>query len=143
MFGNTITLFNYHANTQRWHTTVFEGADLIESKGANATQQGVTNGDTVDLLLPVSFSNGAISCNGKPYVKPKAYAASDAPADCFTFSPETDFFMVGNHHSDVPEAEADYMDGFYTAMNTEHDDVYLVTSAAFYSLIPHFEIGGR
>lgn len=142
MFDKTVTVFNYHENTKRWHTTLFEGVTLNGGDGAKATRQGVTNGDNVTLLLSADLVDGEISCNGKPYLKPKAYAALDDPAAAFTFCPETDFFIVGDYSSDTPLEEAEYMDGLYTEMNAEYDDVYLVTSAAFYSLIPHFEIGG-
>lgn len=142
MFDMTVTVFNYHENTKRWYTTLLEGVTLNGGDGAKATRQGVTNGDSVTLLLPVACVDGAATYKGKPYLKPKAYAALDNPAAAFTFSPEADFFIVGDHRSDAPIEEAEYMDGLYTEMNAEHDDVYLVTSAAFYSLIPHLEIGG-
>lgn len=142
MFDKTVTLFNYHASTKRWHITTLQGVNFNDNRAAKATQQGVTNGDTVSLLLPVDISGGSISYEGKLYVKPKEYAALDNPADVFTLTPETDFFVVGNCRFNTPIDESEYMDGFYTEMNAELDDVYLITSAAFFSLIPHFEIGG-
>lgn len=174
MFKNTVTVFNYHANTKSWYTTVFKGADLIESRSANATQQGQTNADAVDLLINVRRDQMADTIIYKPkriidaqgnvivsaedsfimyssadiysekrYLRPKEYAAIDSPESYFTFAPETDFFIAGNYYSETPILDDDFDEGFYSAMNAEHDGVYLISSAAFYSLIPHFEIGGR
>jgi hypothetical protein len=140
MYDGTITLFNYHANTKQWHTTVFDGVDLLERDAKQATQQGETNGSSVDLLINVDADK---SYNGKQYVGPKAYAATDTPADCFTFTPETDFFVVGDRSMTEPVSEDDYESGYYHEMNTLYDGVHMVVSAAYFSLIPHFEIGGR
>ena len=140
MFGSTVTLFNYHAKTKQWYTTKFDGVDLLQVDARNATRQGETNSSSVDLLVNVSADK---SCNGKQYAGPKAYAALDNPAECFTFTPETDFFMEGEHILSEPVSEDDYENGFYHDMNSIHDGVYMVVSAAFFPLIPHFEIGGR
>lgn len=174
MYRNTITLFNYHAETDSWYTTVFIGADLIENAGTNATRQGQTNSDAVDLIIHVrrdkkadtviykpkriADAEGNIIVSGedsfivygdpdlhldKQYVGPKAYAAIENPRNYFTFTPESDFFIVGNYYSQEPVADAEFEDGLYSAMNAAHDGVYMVSSMAFYSLLPHFEIGGR
>ena len=140
MFDCTVTLFNYHAATKQWHTTKFDGVDLLERDAKAATQQGETNGSSVDLLINVKSDK---SCDGKQYVGPKAYARIDTPADCFTFTPETDFFMEGDYSMSEPVSEDDYESGYYHEMNNAHDGVYMVVSAAYFPLIPHFEIGGR
>ncbi len=150
MYQKTITLFNYHAKTDSWYTTVFVGTDLIENTGTNATRQGQTNSDAVDLLIHVRkdktadtiYSNPALHLD-KQYVGSKTYAAIENPRNYFTFTPESDFFIVGSYYSAEPVADAEFEDGLYSAMNAAHDGVYMVSSVAFYSLIPHFEIGGR
>ena len=174
MYRNTITLFNYHAETDSWYTTVFIGADLIENAGTNATRQGQTNSDAVDLIIHVRRNKTADTIIYKPekiadaegniivssedsftvysdpalhldkqYVGPKAYAAIENPRNYFTFTPESDFFIVGNYYSKESVSDAGFEDGLYSAMNAAHDGVYMVSSVAFYSLLPHFEIGGR
>ena len=52
---------------------------------------------------------------------------------------------MGDYTADADSSipDTDYDGGFYHAMNTGRDSVYAVTSAAFFPLIPHFEIGGR
>lgn len=77
------------------------------------------------------------------YIGPKAYANLDDPNGYFTFKAETDFFVVGNYSSDEPINDDDYDEGLYHAMNDAQDGVYMITSAVYFSLLPHFEIGGR
>ena len=140
MFDRKVTLFNYHAATKQWYTTVFDGVDLQVVAAKSATQQGETNGSSVDLMINVEPDK---SYDGKQYMGPKAYSVTGTPADCFTFTPETDFFMEGDNSIAEPVSEDDYESGYYHEMNNAHDGVHMVVSAAFYSLIPHFEIGGR
>lgn len=44
-------------------------------------------------------------------------------------------------------ADEDYQSrrdgGFYDYMNKNHDNVFLITNVGTYTLIPHFEIGGK
>ena len=79
----------------------------------------------------------------KSYTGPKAYAKLENPDGYFTFKPETDFFVTGNYSSNDPIPDEDYEDGLYNAMNDAQDGVYMIASAIFYGLLPHFEIGGR
>ena len=141
MFNSTVTLFNYHATTKQWYTTRFDGVDLLEVNAKSATRQGETNSSNIDLLINVNPDKS--SSNGKPYLGPKAYAATADPSTYFTFTPEIDFFVEGDYSSDVPVAEDEYESGYYHEMNNSHDGVYMVVSAAYFPLIPHFEIGGR
>ena len=140
MYDCTITLFNYHANTKKWYTTVFDGVDLLAVDAKQATRQGETNGSSVDLLINVMPDK---SYKGKQYMGPKAYAATGTPADCFTFNSDTDFFMEGDYSTAEPVSEDDFESGYYHEMNNAHDGVHMVVSAAYFPLIPHFEIGGR
>lgn len=141
MYDCTVTLFNYHAKTNNWHTTVFGNADLLVTGAKSATPKGETNGSSVDLLINVTADKA--SADGKKYVGPKAYAATDTPDAYFTFTPETDFFMEGDYSIAEPVSEDDYESGYYHEMNNIHDGVHMVVSAAYFPLIPHFEIGGR
>ena len=79
----------------------------------------------------------------RQYISPKAYAHLEAVDGRFTFTPETDFVVVGNYSSQEPIDDDEYEDGLYQAMNEAQDGVYMITSATYFSLLPHFEIGGR
>lgn len=150
MYDAVVTLFNFHEPTGTWHTTVFSGVNLLEAKAETATRDsGRTNGDTVELIIHTNSEKSAqvVDTDGTTasvqYVGPKAYSALEDPQGFFTFKAETDFVVVGNHAQIAPVADDDYDEGLYHAMNNEYDGVYMITAAAFFSLLPHFEIGGR
>lgn len=150
MRSDTITVFNFHEGTGAWHTTVFSGVSLYETESANATHgNGRVNAATVEAIIdtgvdgnwpPAYRESGAAT--EKKYIGPKAYAKLESPDGFFTFKPERDFFVKGDHAS-APIADEDYDQGLYHHMNDELDDVHMIVSAIFYSLLPHFEIGGR
>ena len=144
MHDATITLFNFHERTGNWYPTIFNQVSLTEAKADSATADaGIKNGDTIEAIIRTAADKSHTESGVKvQYVGPKAYAALENPAGYFTFTTERDFFFVGNSTSGIV-SDDDYDEGFYHAMNKEHDGVYLVQSAAFYSLIPHFEIRGR
>ena len=140
MHDQTITLYNYHEPSCLWHTTVFEGVQIAAAKASNATTHGNTGGDSVSILIPAAEYKTAAS---RRYVGPKAYAAQDDPGETFTFWPEHDFIVVGDCPLEEPVSEDDYDNGLYHEINREQDEVYMITSASFYGLIPHFEVEGR
>lgn len=140
MYDATITLFNLRRSDNTWRTTLFEGVNITEPKAATATTQGTRSDDTVEIMLRCDRSQCAA---GMQYAPPKAYQALDDPTGYFTLTPEADFIAVGDHTTDETVREDDYDEGLYHAMNDLYDGVYMVTGATWFSLLPHFEIGGR
>jgi hypothetical protein len=144
MFTDTITVFNYHADSDSWYPSVISGVDLGLIRANNHTTQGVVSEDTVQILIPCGADQSITTTAGrKSYTGPKAYASCENPAECITFAPECDFIYEGTWPDLSAIADSDYDSGLYHDMNDEHDGVHLINSAAFYGLIPHFEIGGR
>ena len=142
MYDATLTLFNYHKATNLWYTTVIYGADVIETRGADSSTRGLQNTDAVEIIVHTNAQQAVLCDAGaKQYLGPKAYRACDTPESCFTFTPETDFVMVGDHGVLEP-VEDDEDCGLYHRMNDAYDGVYLIHTATWYSLLPHFEIGG-
>lgn len=143
MYDNTITLFNRHNG--KWYPSIIEGVDMVATEAASPTTlSGITNGDAVEIIIHCTKAKGITTTAGlKAYVSPKAYAACSAPADCITFTPETDFIYEGAWPSTSPIDDVGYESGLYAAMNEEYDGVHMITSAVFFGLLPHFEIGGR
>lgn len=133
MFDREITLFNLHG--KKWYTTLFTGVQMNAVSAKTATTHGLNNGDTVEIIIN-------LPCEGE-YVEPKAYAALSDPAGYFTFAPGSSFIVAGNHMEDEQLEQDDYEQELYHELNTALDGVYMVTSAVYYSLIPHFEIVGR
>lgn len=153
MFDCTVTIFNYHKATDTWYMSVVSSADIGEAtQKGQVRDAGATNSSAVTLLLPCSSDKSITTTDGtREYATPKTYAECDVPAECFTLSPECDFIYSGDatelsdfSDADLTEgiADTDYEEGFYRAMNDAYDGVYMINSAEFYSLIPHFEIGG-
>lgn len=144
VYQNTITVFNYHEASGTWHPSVIKGADLIASKSTSSTTAGKTNSDTVEIMVRCSADKRITTTEGtKSYTGPKEYAKCDNPADRITFTPECDFIYDGEWPELVPISDDGYDSGLYHALNDEHDGIYMISSAAFYGLLPHFEIGGR
>lgn len=144
MFQNTITVFNFHEASGFWYPSVIHGADLIESKSSTATTEGRNNADTVEIIIHCTANRSVTTTAGaKSYTGPKEYAKCDNPAERITFAPECDFIFDGEWPELAPISDDEYDSGLYHALNDEHDGVYMITSAIAYSLLPHFEIGGR
>lgn len=143
MYHDTITVFNYHAASGRWFPSVISDVDLLTTKSKNATTVGCNNADVVDIIIHCTVDKHISTGAGmKSYTGPKEYARCDNPAQHITFTPECDFIFSGAWSDTEPLTDDDYDEGLYHAMNTERDGIYLISSASFYSLLPHFEIGG-
>ena len=144
MFQDTVTLFHYHEKSGLWYLTECRGVQLGAVSASQYTRDaGTVNGDTVELLIQTARDR---SIAGKRYVSPKEYAALDDATVYFTFrtgAEKRDFFLTGTFDSPGPINSDEYGGNLYHILNDRRDGVYLITSAAFFSLIPHFEIGGR
>ncbi|MBQ9347017.1 MAG: hypothetical protein IJT94_06700 [Oscillibacter sp.] len=152
MYDAVITLFNCHErdSVRKWYPTVFSGVTLEAVRSdARSVSDGTVGADTAVVILPTApdCSKKTASDAVRQYAGPKEYAALADPSGFFTFTPQQDFFVKGDLSGEYPvpvedEAE-DAFHGFYHAINQRRDGVYLVTEAAFFPLIPHFEIGGK
>lgn len=144
MFRDTITIFNYHAQTGLWYPSVVSCACVSENGGTNAAKNGVQNSDTAEILLQCNADKSVLTSIGqKNYLGAKAYANCDNPEKYFTFHAQQDFILVGGLQDISPISDADNDAGLYHKMNDTQDGVYMIHTAAFYGLLPHFEIGGR
>ena len=142
MHDTTVTLFNKAAG--KWYPTEFHNVTLTEANANTPTPDaGIKNADAVEILIRTAADKSSTE-NGVTvrYVPPKEYAALENPVGYFTFTPEQDFFYVGFVMA-ASYSDDDYDEGLYHHMNKTYDGVYMIQSATFYSLIPHFEIGGR
>ena len=144
MFVSTITVFNYHEATKTWYLSMITGVHLLSAKSSTGTTTGVNNGDTVEVIVRCAKDRSITTSIGKKqYVAPKEYGKSENPEDLITFTPETDFIYSGEWENLTPIPEDEESQGLYYEMNDEHDGVFAITSAGFFGLLPHFEIGGR
>lgn len=146
MYDDTITLFNYHKKMGLWYPSVISGVDVKEMCNNATSTTGLNNGDNAELLIKCTSDKIIVCKDGteKRYTKAKEYQKSNNPVNLITFDIEQDFFFVGEWDDLTPISDDDGFDsGIYHQLNEELDGVYKVTSASHFSLIPHFEIGGK
>ena len=146
MYQDTITLFNRkpgdRGQPDTWYPTVIRNVNLNIDRAAILAKYGAESQDSAMLSIRYSKKDGEIQIAGKPWMPPKEW---DRTEDSLTFTGGTnfDFFWKGEWTGGII-SDSDYGDeGFYNYMNREHDYVFVVSSVAMYSVIPHFEIMGR
>lgn len=127
---------------------MLSGVDLIIDKAANVAKTGLDSADTANLHVKYHTVDGTVMVGDKPYLPPKEWGKqpNDELEESITFA-SGDFFMQGEY-AETPILDSDYSDrvnsGFYNYMNKRHDYVFLITTVGGpYTLIPHFEIGGK
>ena len=140
MYKDTVTIFTRAGNV--WYPTLVKGADFNGNRAAILARYGENSKDNAELHLRL----GKCGCvAGKRYVLPKEWDSLTDKADSFAMR-ESDFFIVGDYTSLATGgtvSDLTYHDGFYNHMNRTYDNVYLITSVARYSVIPHFEVLAR
>lgn len=144
LFQDVITVFNYHGASGLWYPTVITNAHVLAVKASTHATDGFNNADTVEVHITSNKAQNVGTPDGsRSYMAPKDYAVTAKPSEYITFTPERDFFYVGRWDDLTPVEDDDYDEGFYHAMNVENDGVHLISSASYFGLIPHFELGGR
>lgn len=148
MYRDVVTLFCRYADGDKvyWRVYTLENVDFNADKARILNTYGESSQDRA--ILHLRLKNGF--CNGLLYVEPKQYTGAEG-----TFSLKSgldfDFFAVGSYTVNEIQAlnssgvidDDDYPDGFYNVFNRTHDNVFIITSAAKYSVIPHIEVTGR
>lgn len=148
MYSDTITLFNHYKSRlgDMWYPTVINGVNLNIDKAAIIAKYGAESKDNVVLNVKYIIQDSVKIIVGKPYLTPKEWErqTNDMLPKTVTFSSgvDFDFFIVGEYENTEPIPDDDYIDGFYNYINNNYDNVFVVTSVAEYSVIPHFEIMG-
>lgn len=151
MYSDTVTVFNRYESSlgDTWYPTVIAGVDLNIDKAAILAKYGAESQDKAVLHIKYTKTDGGIYVAGKKWLSPKEWdrQTNDLLPKTITFTSEgedSDFFMWGKYDTaPVPDADFDKYDGFYNYMLKKHDYVFTVSSAALYTVIPHFEILGR
>lgn len=142
MYQDTITIFNKRktdgSRGSAWHPTVIRGVNLNVDRASIVAQYGPESQDNAVLNVRYQRDGNDILVGEKLWMPPKEW---DGKKSSMTFS-VGDFFWAGEWSGGIPK-DSDYTDGFYGYMNSKHDNVFLVTSVAKFSLIPHFEIVGK
>ena len=149
LHDGSITLFNWHERSRRWYTTLFTNVHIEDRASETAMPQSNRIGnDGVTINLPVNPDKSALvtlpggNSEVHTYMPPLRYAVQESPSGAYTLSPERDFVVLDDLYSAEP-LEDRGEEGLYSELNATRDYVFMISSRAFYRLIPHFEIAGR
>ncbi len=149
MYDDTVTLFNrlHKREVDLWFPTVLRDADFNSDRAAVVARYGSQSQDKAMLHVKYRQTESGILAGGKLWLLPKEWAAQEetALASSLTFEAGEyfDFFLLGEWPDETAISDSDYRDGFFNHINRQRDFVFTVTSAARYSMIPHFEITGK
>lgn len=141
MFPHTVTVYNTAENpvtlkTEN-HITVLRGVFYDARKAANVIQSGLTNADSVNLIIPFSVEavNGETG-EAQTYLPPKEYETAMDKAKHWTILADNTCFFV--------KGEVVRPDLSFQKINAAFDNVHKVTSVdeKDFGGLPHFEIGG-
>lgn len=144
MRDRSITLFNYHEKSATWYPNVISGVSATDVCGNSFSTQGTVNASTFEATVYCDPGAVVKTASGrKQYISPHFYASCQEPDRYVTFAPDTDFIFDGVWPEQAPIPDAQYEEGLYNALNASHDGIYKITSAGYYALIPHFELGGK
>ena len=162
IYKQTVTLFNrmrLQDGEVAWYPTIIDGVHLIVDKSANWDNymgkrsdnarlhvRYVRSGDDYLVRCVSNPESGAYAL--KKWYEPKKWKSIGQPEESITFSFEEnyfDFFIEGAFTELAGPISDDGFGrrGFYDYMNDLHDNVFSITSASVYNLIPHFEILAR
>lgn len=151
MYDKTVTVFNKYTDQTGaiyWYPHVLSGVDLIIDKAANVVKTGLDSADTANLHIKYSVRDGKRMIGSLPWMPPLEWTQQeeDLLPKSITFS-AGDFFVEGEY-SEKTVADKEYANridgGFYDYMNKRNDYVFLISNVGGpYTLIPHFEIGGK
>lgn len=145
MFNDTITLFNFYNGV--WYRHIIPRVDIGAVDASSKTvSAGDTRSSSVTLLINTQFDKSIQTEGGvRIYLAPKEYARLADPilSQAITFDDKHDFIVLGAVYGDDPVNDDDYESGFYDHVYSRYDNVYRIVSAAWYGLIPHYEIGAR
>lgn len=149
MYDKTVTVFHKYTDKDDviyWHPYVLHNVDLIVDKAANVAKTGLDSADTAKLHVRYRQESDQKLIGDKCYLEPKAWKMFKDKTGILTFS-SGDIFMEGEFSGSVisdEEYTSRVYKGFYDYLNRTNDNVYLITSVGGpYTLIPHFEIGGK
>lgn len=145
MFDRTITLYNYKRSEATWRGNVINGCTLVATESASDNTRGTGSTSNVNIHVhcnpdrTVKTQAGAV----KRFIPPKEYQSLNAIVNEVTFTPEVDFIVVDRAMDELTVDDTNFENGFYHYMNNTYDNVFMVTNATWYNLIPHFVVGGR
>ena len=147
MFDRVVTLYNFKKAEHTWFGTVIRGCSLEATESSADSSRGTGSTGNVRIHFHCNKDKVFSTDEGSvPYVSTKEF--QELPVigtrmQGLTFTPERDFMVVDDELTNLVVDDDEYENGFYHYCNDRMDHVYMVTNATWYSLIPHFVVGGR
>ena len=142
MYNDTVTVFTLHG--EYWYPHVIVNADVGFVTAQNPSSTGDQNLDSFEVLINCNSAKEIVTRAGtEVYLPPKQYAALAEQNGHITFDSDTSFVYVGEWNSNEPLSVEEFDSGLYHYFKEHYDGVYKINSAAYYSLIPHFELKGK
>lgn len=145
MYKDTVTIFNRKKGSEgdTWYPVILHGVNLNKDKGEIFRRYGASATDNAILNARYEQSGNTILIDGKTWKSPKEWAKLTSPAGYVTFA-AGDFFWDGEWSGTTPLYDGTYGDqSFYDYMLSNYDDVFMVTSVGYFSVIPHMEVVGK
>lgn len=139
MFPHTVTVYNTGESASyetENHVTVLRGVFYDADKAVNVRESGLTNADSVNLIIPFSVEAvDGVTGETQTYLPPKEYKTAMDKSAHWTIKTDKCFFVKG----EVVRPELSFQ-----AINSAFDNVHNVTSVdeKDFGGLPHFEIGG-
>ncbi len=145
MFDRTITLYNFKKADGMWYGNVIEGCTLTSTDSLSNTARGMNNSGNLSIHIHCNSDKTLKNSSGalRRAVPPKEYQSLHSVVNEITFTPEVDFIVADRAMNELMVSDDSFENGFYNYMNQKYDDVYMITNATWYNLIPHFVLGGR
>lgn len=149
MYTDTVTFFNKYvdeAGDIYWYPHLLTNVDLNVDKAANVAKTGLDSADTANLHIKYRVIAGKRMIGNLLWLPPKEWKTQGDLLKSITFA-VGDFFIAGEY-TEEPVRNSEYENransGFYDYLNKHKDYVFLVTNVGGpYTIIPHFEIGGK
>ena len=151
IYKQTVTVFNRKNvdGVTYWYPNVIQNVHLVIDRSIVIATYGEEAKD--NALLHIRYTpygeDARILVGGgfKTYMKPKEFRSSGDVDEniTFGFGDEFDFIMEGDHGDIGVVNDEEYNNGFFNYMNKAYDNVFAISQAAKFNLIPHFEITER
>lgn len=140
MFFHTVTVYNTGENPVTFepetHITVLKGVFYDARKAANVIESGLTNADSVNLIIPFSVdATDGVTGEAQTYLPPKEYENDNQSKTWTIKTGDNCFFVKGN----IVRPGLSFQE-----INAAFDNVHKVTSVdeKDFGNLKHWEVGG-
>ena len=153
IYKQTATVFNRRdiGGVTYWYAVVIPNVHLVTDMSIIISTYGEQSQDNAMLHIRYTRSgkDALIQTDSGilTYMTPKVFQRDGVFGENITFASgdDFDFIMAGEYPGLVGSLinDEEYPKGFFNYVNKEFDEVYAISRAAKFELIPHFELTAR